>query len=231
MSSRAVRQFRARNPNQHQLLTGLVVDRQMSLLERGAKPYMRGLSPVMGEDGDGEERGRARRRTRGGKTVTWSKTLLQVRSISPRPPRQAASPRPAPRSPSPWTSSPQLDPSSSAACWSSSPPSPMRSPSSPATAMLTSSGTAPPAFRWQVPLNVEAQHQQLLQPKSLNLNSDVQQVAQISDEVGRGQEGEGGGGGLGQSESQLGQWRTIPITRLDLSLDLTGRDLQNMDVS
>ena len=98
--------------------------------------------------------------------------------------------------------------------------------------MLTSSGTAPPAFRWQVPLNVEAHqaHHQLLQQKSLNLNVDVQQVAQISDEVGRGQEGEGGGG-LGQSESQLGQWRTIPITRLDLSLDLTGRDLQNMDVS
>ena len=78
MSSRAVRQFRARNPNQHQLLTGLVVDRQMSLLERGAKPYMRGASPVIVEDGEGEERGRARRRTRGGKTVTWSKTLLQV---------------------------------------------------------------------------------------------------------------------------------------------------------
>ena len=82
MSSRAVRQFRARNPNQHQLLTGLVVDRQMSLLERGAKPYMRGLSPVLVEDGDGEERGRARRRTRGGKTVTWSKTLLQVSPIA-----------------------------------------------------------------------------------------------------------------------------------------------------
>ena len=81
MSSRAVRQFRARNPNQHQLLTGLVVDRQMSLLERGAKPYMRGASPVLVEDGEGsEERGRARRRTRGGKTVTWSKTLLQVSS-------------------------------------------------------------------------------------------------------------------------------------------------------
>ena len=100
--------------------------------------------------------------------------------------------------------------------------------------MLTSSGTAPPPFRWQVPLNVEAHqaHHQLLQQKSLNLNVDVQQVAQISDEVGRGgQEVEGVGGGLGQSESQLGQWRTIPITRLDLSLDLTGRDLQNMDVS
>merc|ERR1719285_1704050 len=172
---------------------------------------MRGASPGL-DQVEGEERGRAKRRTRGGKTVTWSKTLLQVRSISPRPPRQAASPRPAPRSPSPWTSSPQLDASSAAACWSSSPPSPMRSPSPPATAMLTSSGTAPPAFRWQVPLNVEAQYQQLLQPKSLNLNVDIQQVAQISDEVGRGgQEGEGGGGS-GQSESQLGQWRTIPIT-------------------
>ena len=77
MSSRAVRQFRARNPNQHQLLTGLVVDRQINLLERGAKLYMRGASPVL-EVGDGEERGRAKRRTRGGKTVTWSKTLLQV---------------------------------------------------------------------------------------------------------------------------------------------------------
>ena len=52
----------------------------MSLLERGAKPYMRGTSPVVVEDGEGEERGRARRRTRGGKTVTWSKTLLQVSS-------------------------------------------------------------------------------------------------------------------------------------------------------
>ena len=79
MSSRAVRQFRARNPNQHQLLTGLVVDRQINLLERGAKLYMRGASPVL-EVGDGEERGRAKRRTRGGKTVTWSKTLLQVSS-------------------------------------------------------------------------------------------------------------------------------------------------------
>ena len=97
--------------------------------------------------------------------------------------------------------------------------------------MLTNSGSVPPAaFRWQVPLNnVEAHHQQLLQPKSLNLNIDVQQVAQISDEVGgRGQDTERGGG---QGESELGQWRTIPITRLDLSLDLAGRDLQNMDVS
>jgi hypothetical protein len=32
-------------------------------------------------------------------------------------------------------------------------------------------------------------------------------------------------------EGGAGQWRTIPITRLDLSLDLTGTDLQNMDVS
>jgi len=231
MSSRAVRQFRARNPNQHQLLTGLVVDRQMSLLERGAKPYMRGASPGIVEDGEGEERGRARRRTRGGKTVTWSKTLLQVRSISPRPPRQAASPRPAPRSPSPWMSSPRLD---SSPAWSSSPPSPMRSPSPPATAMLSSSGTVPPPFHWQ-PLNAvehQVHHQQLLQPKNLNLNIDLAniQVAQSPDEVGRGQDGEGVG--RGEIESEGGQgWRTIPITRLDLSLDLTGTELQNMDVS
>ena len=80
MSSRAVRQFRARNPNQHQLLTGLVVERQLTLLERCAKPYMmRGASPGL-DQVDGEERGRAKRRTRGGKTVTWSKTLLQVTS-------------------------------------------------------------------------------------------------------------------------------------------------------
>ena len=80
MSSRAVRQFRARNPNQHQLLTGLVVERQLTLLERCAKPYMmRGTSPGL-DQVDGEERGRAKRRTRGGKTVTWSKTLLQVTS-------------------------------------------------------------------------------------------------------------------------------------------------------
>merc|ERR1719432_736792 len=172
---------------------------------------MRGASPGL-DQMEGEERGRAKRRTRGGKTVTWSKTLLQVRSISPRPPRQAASPRPAPRSPSPWTSSPRLDASPA---WSSSPPSPMRPPSPPATAMLSSSGTVPPPFRWQ-PLNVEHQvhHQQLLQPKSLNLNIDVQhiQVAQSPDKVGRGQESEGGGGG--QMESGAGQWRTIPITRL-----------------
>ena len=259
MSSRAVRQFRARNPNQHQLLTGLVVDRQMSLLERGAKPYMRGASPGIVEDGEGEERGRARRRTRGGKTVTWSKTLLQVspnshnkrdsvmvftfltlsiqalltqvRSISPRPPRQAASPRPAPRSPSPWMSSPRLD---SSPAWSSSPPSPMRSPSPPATAMLSSSGTVPPPFHWQ-PLNAvehQVHHQQLLQPKNLNLNIDLAniQVAQSPDEVGRGQDGEGVGRGEVESEGGKG-WRTIPITRLDLSLDRTGTELQNMDVS
>ena len=84
MSSRAVRQFRARNPNQHQLLTGLVVERQLTLLERCAKPYMmRGASPGL-DQVDGEERGRAKRRTRGGKTVTWSKTLLQVSSINSR---------------------------------------------------------------------------------------------------------------------------------------------------
>merc|ERR1712001_393736 len=109
--------------------------------------------------------------------------------------------------------------------------SPMRSPSPPATAMLSSSGTVPPPFRWQ-PLNVEHQvhHQQLLQPKSLNLNIDVQhiQVAQSPDEVGRGQDGEGVGGHM---EGEAGQWRTIPIARLDLSLDLTSTDLQNMDVS
>jgi len=224
MSSRAVRQFRARNPNQHQLLTGLVVERQLTLLERGAKPYMmRGASPGL-DQVDGEERGRAKRRTRGGKTVTWSKTLLQVRSISPRPPRQAASPRPAPRSSSPWTSSPRLD--ASPAWSSSSPPSPMRSPSPPATAGLTSSGTAPPPFSWQ-PLNVDQQvlPQQLLQPRNLNLNLDTRhlQAAQGSDEVG--QEGELVGG---QGESQ---WRTIPITRLDLNVDLTSTDLQHMDVS
>ena len=49
-------------------------------MERGAKPYMmRGASPGL-DQVDGEERGRAKRRTRGGKTVTWSKTLLQVTS-------------------------------------------------------------------------------------------------------------------------------------------------------
>ena len=49
-------------------------------MERGAKPYMmRGASPGL-DQVDGEERGRAKRRTRGGKTVTWSKTLLQVSS-------------------------------------------------------------------------------------------------------------------------------------------------------
>merc|ERR1712226_1250846 len=113
------------------------------------------------------------------------------------------SPRPAPRSPSPWTLSPRLD--ASPASWSSSPPSPMRSPSPPATARLTSSGTAPPPFSWQ-PLSVDQQvlPQQLLQPRNLNLNLDTRhlQAAQGSDEVG--QEGELMGG-LGES-----QWRTIP---------------------
>merc|ERR1712107_318402 len=166
MSSRAVRQFRARNPNQHQLLTGLVVERQLTLLERG----------------------RAKRRT-------------------------AASPRPAPRSPSPWTSSPRLD----ASTWSSSsPPSPMRSPSPPATARLSSSGATPPPFSWQ-PLNVDQQvlPQQLLQPRNLNLNLDTRhlQTNQGSDDIGQENELVGG-----QGENQ---WRSIPITRLDLNVDLT----------
>merc|ERR1712211_51274 len=156
-------------------------------------------------------------------TVTWSKTLLQVRSISPRPPRTAASPRPAPRSPSPWTSSPRLD----APTWSSSsPPSPMRSPSPPATARLSSSGATPPPFSWQ-PLNVDQQvlPQQLLQPRNLNLNLDTRhlQAAQGSDDVRQENELVEG---LGES-----QWRTIPITRLDLNVDLTSTDLQHMDVS
>ena len=62
-------------------MTGLVVERQLTLLERGAKPYMmRGASPGL-DQVEGEERGRAKRRTRGGKTVTWSKTLLQVSNL------------------------------------------------------------------------------------------------------------------------------------------------------
>ena len=102
----------------------------------------------------------------------------------------------------------------------------MRSPSPPATARLTSSGAAPPPFSWQ-PLDLDQQvlPQQLLQPRNLNLNLDSRhlQAAQGSDEVG--QEGELVEG-LGES-----QWRTIPITRLDLNVDLTSTDLQHMDVS
>merc|ERR1719150_1038816 len=101
----------------------------------------------------------------------------------------------------------------------------MRSPSPPATARMSSSGTAPP-FSWQ-PLDLDQQvlPQQLLQPRNLNLNLDTRhlQAAQGSDEVGQENELVGG-----QSESQ---WRTIPITRLDLNVDLTSTDLQHMDVS
>lgn len=78
----------------------------------------------------------------------------------------------------------------------------------------------------------QVQHRQLLQPKSLNLNIDVQhmQAAQGPDEVGQRQDGEREGGA--QGEGQAGQWRTIPITRLDLGLDLTtGTDLENMELS
>merc|ERR1711963_1068831 len=96
----------------------------------------------------------------------------------------------------------------------------------PATARLSSSGTAPPPFSWQ-PLNIDQQvlPQQLLQPRNLNLNLDTRhlQAAQGSEDVG--QEGELVGG---QGESQ---WRTIPITRLDLNVGLTSSDLQLMDVS
>jgi len=88
MSSRAVRQFRLQHPSHHLLLSSL----SCQAVERRSRPYPRLPlpSPSLGEEERGLEEGRRRRR--GGKSVTWSSSLLQVRSITPSPSRELPSP-------------------------------------------------------------------------------------------------------------------------------------------
>ena len=105
--SRAARQFRAKNPGQHLVLTSMVAEKRGGSGER--KPFQRLYEINAALEA---EESRSRQRRKGEKTVTWSRKLLQVRSISPRIPRQRSMPRISFRSrspsPPPQSSSPTL---------------------------------------------------------------------------------------------------------------------------
>merc|ERR1711890_129952 len=160
MSSRAVKQFRAKNPTQHLILTSMATS---MLAERQKKPYRRnsdGGLGIISEEVEEEGRGRAKRRG-AGKRVTWSSSLLQFRSISPRVSRPSSGIR-YPSSPYVFHRSP--------------------SPPAPVTARVTQE---PTAFDWR--------------PKTGGTESWSSSPSQASGP---------------------GSWRSIPISRLDLRLDL-----------
>merc|ERR1712180_275019 len=95
MSSRAVKKFRAQHPGQHIMLTKMttlaVQERQGRLQER-VRPYQVKMAQEMAAR-DQEDVSSCRRKTsKSKKSVTWSRSLLQIRSISPRVPQTPAVP-------------------------------------------------------------------------------------------------------------------------------------------
>jgi len=170
MSSRAVKQFRARNPTQHLILTSMATS---MLAERQKKPYRR-LSDVGVTSEEVEDEGRGRQKRRGaGKRVTWSSSLLQVRSISPRVSRPSSGIR-YPSSPYVFHRSP--------------------SPPAPVTARIGQESTA---FDWRM------------------------EADRKMEEDGDSEEDKSLPGGAESWNSGPSSWRTIPISRLDLRLDLS----------
>jgi len=177
MSSRAVKQFRAKNPTQHLILHSMATS---MLAERQKKPYRRNSDGGLGitsEEVEEEGRGRAKRRG-AGKRVTWSSSLLQFRSISPRVSRPSSGIR-YPSSPYVFHRSP--------------------SPPAPVTARVTQE---PTAFDWRPKTGTEVEEER-------NTEEDTAMA---------------GGTEAWSSSSQPsgpGSWRSIPISRLDLRLDLS----------
>jgi len=178
MSSRAVKQFRAKNPTQHLILTSMATS---MLAERQKKPYRRNSDGGLGitsEEVEEEGRGRAKRRG-AGKRVTWSSSLLQFRSISPRVSRPSSGIR-YPSSPYVFHRSP--------------------SPPAPVTARVTQE---PTAFDWR--------------PKTGGTEMEEERNTEEDSVMSGGTES------WSSSPSQAsgpGSWRSIPISRLDLRLDL-----------
>lgn len=93
MGSRAVQNFHRRNPSQHRVLATIIDDMNK---EGGARPYK--LQKVVREipihiESVEEQENLMRRQGRPEKKVTWSRELLQVRSISPRQKSRTRDPR------------------------------------------------------------------------------------------------------------------------------------------
>lgn len=93
MGSRAVQNFHRRNPSQHRVLASIIDDMNK---EGGARPYK--LQKVVREipiqiESVEEQENLPGRQGRSEKKVTWSRELLQVRSISPRQKSRTRDPR------------------------------------------------------------------------------------------------------------------------------------------
>merc|ERR1712203_323154 len=90
MGSRAVQYFRRRNPSQHRVLASIIDDMNKETRMKNLKMHKSGaritnvpidIEPMEVEQENLED---SRRLGRPEKKVTWSRNLLQVRSISPR---------------------------------------------------------------------------------------------------------------------------------------------------
>merc|ERR1712001_132427 len=87
MGSRAVQHFHRRNPSQHRVLASIIDDMNKETRMKNLKMHKSGaritndIEPMEGEQENLED---SRRMGRPEKKVTWSRNLLQVRSISPR---------------------------------------------------------------------------------------------------------------------------------------------------
>merc|ERR1719151_514849 len=87
MGSRAVQHFHRRNPSQHRVLASIIDDMNKETKMKNLKMHKSGaritndIEPMEVEQENLED---SRRMGRPEKKVTWSRNLLQVRSISPR---------------------------------------------------------------------------------------------------------------------------------------------------
>merc|ERR1712001_401372 len=91
MGSRAVQHFHRRNPSQHRVLASIIDDMNKESRMKNLKMHKSGARitnvPIAIEPMEVEQEnleGSRRRIGRPEKRVTWSRDLLQVRSISPR---------------------------------------------------------------------------------------------------------------------------------------------------
>jgi len=90
MGSRAVQHFHRRNPSQHRVLASIIDDMNKETRIKNLKMHKGGAGvthvPIDIEPMDVEQENleESRRMGRPEKKVTWSRNLLQVRSISPR---------------------------------------------------------------------------------------------------------------------------------------------------
>jgi len=171
-----VKQFRARNPNQHLMLTEMT-----NLCMERQKPYSR-VAEINMDEGE-EDRGRQKKKA-GAKRVSWARSLLRVRSISPRVvvPGGAGG-RFLPGSGFRFPDSPIVF---------------HRSPSPPAPVTARVSQESAP-FDWRIDSGRESR-----EDGDLKMKEDECPDTRT----------------MSNHHSDCGTWRSIPITRLDLSLDL-----------